>query len=192
MADHDTDPDPLWLNSPIKRRLFRMGFYALLIGLAALLMGATSGSKYGALAGAVAMAFGIGMAGGRIVDLLWAPFKLLRRSSLARMEGRHYSFAGQALHIHDDGRECWIAEASVYKALALARDGSFKGRFANQWRESRELGLPGHGLWVRVSALHQFLADAPERMDPRRVRLRTYLDRDVMQPAARRREQARL
>jgi hypothetical protein len=151
-------------------------------------MGATSGSKYGALAGAVAMAFGIGMAGGRLVDLLLAPFGAVRRTSLARLQGRHYSFAGQALDIHDDGRECWIAEASVYKALALARDDSFKGRFANQWRESRELGLPGKGLWVRVSALHQHLAEAPERMDPRRVRLRTYLDRDVMQPAARRRD----
>ncbi len=191
MPERELDDDPLWLNSPIKRRLFRLGFYALLIAIGALVMGVTSGSKYGALAGALAMAFGLGMAGGRLVDLLMAPFGLVRRHSLAQREGRHYSFAGQALDIHDDGRECWIAEASIRKALGHARDDAFKARFANQRREARELGLPGQALWVRVSALHQHLADAPERMDPRRVRLRSYLDRDVMQPAERRHAEAR-
>jgi hypothetical protein len=43
---------------------------------------------------------------------------------------------------------------------------------------------------VHLSALHQYLADAPERMELRRVHMRTYLDRDLMQPAARRREEA--
>lgn len=184
----EIDDDPLWLNSPVKRRLFRSACYVLMVGFGALLAWAASGSKWGALAGAVAMAFGMGMAGGRLVDLLMVPFGLVRRHSLAQLEGRHYSFAGQALDIHDDGRECWIAEHSIRKALGHARDDAFKARFANQWREARELGLPGKALWVRVSALHQHLADAPERMDPRRVRLRTYLDRDVMQPAARRRD----
>jgi hypothetical protein len=185
------DDDPLWLNSPVKRRLFRSACYALMVAFGALLVGAASGSRWGALAGALAVAYGLGLSGGRLVDLLMAPFGLVRRHSLAQLEGRHYSFAGQALHIHDDGRECWIAEASVRKALGHARDDAFKARFANQWREAHELGLPGKDLWVRVSALHRHLADAPERMDPRRLRLRTYLDRDVMQPAARRREQPR-
>lgn len=185
------DPDPLWRNSPVKLGLLHLAFYGLYMALGALAVGVVTRSWIGAGVGAAVMGLMVVLAGVSVLDGLLAPFEWLRRGSLARLEGRHYSFAGQALHIHDDGRECWIAEASVYKALALARDDSFKGRFANQWREARELGLPGKGLWVRVSALHQHLADAPERMDPRRVRLRTYLDRDVMQPAARRREQAR-
>ncbi|RVT83778.1 hypothetical protein [Inhella crocodyli] len=188
MASEGRDPDPLWRNSPVKLGLLHAAFYALYMALGALAVGGITRSWLGAAIGAAVMGLLVLTAGLSVVDGLFAPFEWLRRGSLARLEGRHYSFAGQALDIHDDGRECWIAEHSIRKALGHARDDAFKARFANQWREARELGLPGKALWVRVSALHQHLADAPERMDPRRVRLRTYLDRDVMQPAARRRD----
>ena len=194
MSDDDPscDPDPLWRNSPVKLALLHLAFYGLYMAMGALLVGVATGSWFGAGVGAAVAGLLILLAGTTVVDGLLAPIEWLRRGTLAPSEGRHYSFAGQALRIHDDGRECWIADISIHRALGVPRDAAFKARFANQWRESAELGLRGQGLWVRVSALHQHLAEAPDRMNPRRVRLRTYLDRDVMQPAARRREAARL
>jgi hypothetical protein len=37
-------------------------------------------------------------------------------------------------------------------------------------------------LWFRVDAVIEYLAKSPERMDPRRVRLRLYLEREVLFP----------
>jgi hypothetical protein len=194
MADEDPDagydPDPLWRDAPVKRALMLLAIYALNMGVGALVVGAITSSWIGAGVGAAVL--GLMTFTGGLSTINWfAPFEWVRRGSLAHAEGRHYSFAGQTLQIHDDGRECWIADRSIHQVLGVRRDGAFKARFANQWREARELGLKGRGLWVRVSALHQYLAEAPDRHDPRRVRLRTFLDRDVMQPAARRREEAR-
>jgi hypothetical protein len=181
------DEDPLWLNSPHKRLAFR----ALCYGLFVLIWGAVGWLLVGPWVG---LAMAAGMSALVIAARGWVERsvgELWRRSVqglAAPAQGRHYAFAGQSLFIHDDGRELWIAEPSVRRLLDLDRDRALKARFAVQWRESAELGLRGKHLWIKVAALHQYLADAPERMDPRRVRLRSYLDRDVLQPAARRRD----
>lgn len=173
------DDDPLWLKSPVKRYAFRGACYLFFVWLGYALSG-----PLGAIVILVAL----------ITAQSWVDRTLgeLWRRSKERMAqpeyGRHYAFSGQSLRIHDDGRELWIAEASLRKLLDLQRDPALKARFANEWRECAELGLPGKGLWIKVAALRQHLGDAPERMDPRRLKLRTYLDRDVLQPYARKRE----
>ena len=179
--------DPLWLNSPHKRLAFRAGCYALFV-LAGALLGWLTGGGWGMLATGVAMAAILVSARGWVERSLGELWRRSVQGRAAPAQGQHYAFAGQSLNIHDDGRELWIAEHSVRRLLDLDRDPALKARFSNQWRDSRELGLRNKGLWIKVTALHQHLADAPERMDPRRLRLRTYLDRDVLQPAARRRE----
>lgn len=187
-AHHDpnTDDDPLWLHSPVKRRLFRLGCYALFVGLCAGLFSLVLRPPWGALAGTGAALIAIATNGRWIEEWLMSRGEALRHWTYRNREGVHHSFAGVSLDIHDDGRDCWIDERSLRTLLALHTDRALKARFANQWRTGRELGLKGPGLWVRVRAVHHHLAEAPERMDPKRVRLRTYLDRDILQPAARR------
>ncbi|MBH9551936.1 hypothetical protein [Inhella gelatinilytica] len=177
----NAENDPLWLRRPLHERAIRIGFYLAVLGLLCLVMGPL---------GFVPWLFIMATAAGgveRLVLRLWGD---ARFHALKHRQGRHYSFAGHPLQIHDDGRDCWIAEASVRRLLKRQHDPALKARFSNQWRDSAELGLQGKGLWIKVSALHQHLADAPERMDPTRVRLRAYLDRDILQPAAKRRERA--
>lgn len=179
--------DPLWLHSPGKRLAFRIACYLGFMLIGALGLGLILRSWGAALAGALAVLFGIVNARGWIHDWMDARISGFRAWTWRHREGRHYAFAGIPLSIHDDGRDSWIAEDSVRRLLGLHKDPALKARFASQWREAAELGLKGRGLWIKVQALHQHLADAPERLDPKRVRLRSYLDREILQPAARRR-----
>lgn len=187
--EHD---DPLWLHSPGKRLAFRLGCYALWVALHALLLGALFGAPIAYAVGAGVGLFNLLTMRDGLVRLLVLPLRLMRRASLAKLEGRHHSFAGVPLVVHDDGRHVWLHETGLRRLLGLQRDpvDAFKARFSGHWREAHELGLPGKGLWLDVAAVHRHLAEAPERMDPKRVRLRAYLDRDLLQPASRRRMRA--
>lgn len=187
MAEPD---DPLWLNSPIKRRLFRVGCYLLPIALGSLVMAGVTGSRWGALAGGTAALVCIVSARGWIGDLIEARLRAARAWTWRHREGVHHSFAGVSLDVHDDGQQLWLHERGLRALLALQRDppDAFKARFSGQWREARELGLKGHGLWLNAQGVHRHLAEAPERMDPKRIKLRAYLDREILQPARRRHE----
>jgi hypothetical protein len=113
---------------------------------------------------------------------------LLAAKSLAwrREQGRHHSFGGQSLHIEDDGRQVWMAGADLQRVLGTNdREDVLAARVPGRWRRD------GNGtLLLRVDAVVQHLATAPGRMDPRTVRLRRYLERDVIFPAAERRRRA--
>jgi hypothetical protein len=189
MATEPPD-DPLWLHSPRKRLAFRAGCYLLWVLLHALFIGSLFGGPVAHLVGAGVGLLSLLMARDWLLRLLLAPLRSLRRAPLAQLEGRHHSFAGVPLSVHDDGRHLWLHEAGLRRLLGLQRDppDALKARFSGHWREARELGLKGRGLWLDVAAVHRYLAEAPERMDPKRVRLRHYLDRSLLQPAARRHE----
>lgn len=190
-AEHD---DPLWLHSPGKRLAFRLGCYGLWVLLHALFIGSLFGGPIAYAVGAGVGLFNLLTARQWLTTLIATAWRSLRRAPLARLEGRHHSFAGVQLQVHDDGRQLWLHEAGLRRLLGLQRDpvDAFKARFSGHWREARELGLPGKGLWLDVAAVHRYLAEAPERMDPKRVRLRTYLDRELLQPASRRHARAPL
>lgn len=187
---NEADEDPLWLNSPGKRLLFRGTCYALVTTLLAALMLGITGSWLGALAGAVAMLIGIVVGRGWIGRVLDRAIAGLRARRWRDREGRHHSFAGVPLDVHDDGHALWLQERGVRILLGLQRDpvAAFKTRFSGHWREAAELGLPGRGLWLNAAAVRQLLAEAPDRLDPKRLRLRSYIDREILQPAARRHE----
>jgi hypothetical protein len=182
------DEDPLWLNSPVKRRLFRSTCYLLVFGAGIGVMWGITGSVWGAVAGAAAALFGLANARQWIPNTIEALLRGARARTWQHREGVHYSFAGVSLDVHDDGHQVWMHERGLRQLLQLERDPetAFKARFTGQWREPRELGLKGVGLWLNAAALRQHLADAPERMDPKRVKLRAYLDREILQPAMRR------
>ncbi len=181
--------DPLWLNSPGKRLAFRGACYGLVLAFGAVIGGAASGSAWGALATATGVLCLLVAARDWLPRSLAALFGATREHFGRHREGVHHCFAGEPLDVHDDGRAIWLHERGLRRLLGLQRDppDAFKARFAGQWREARELGLKGGGVWLNADGVHRFLADAPERMDPRRIRLRGYLDREILQPAARRR-----
>lgn len=181
--------DPLWQHSPGKRWVFRLACYGLVLLLAALLGRAASGSQWGALATAAGVLCLL-VAATQILPRLFGRLgNALRWRQWRRREGVHLSFAGVSLDLHDDGQRVWLHERGVRRLLELQRDPepAFKARFAGQWREARELGLAGRSLWLNAQDVHRHLGEAAGRMDPRRVRLRAYLDREILRPAARRR-----
>ena len=179
--------DPIWMNSPYKRLAFRAVCYVLFV-LAGSLLGWLSGGGWGMLATGTGMLVILISARGWVERSIGEIWRRSVQKAAAPQQGRHYAFSGVSFEVHDDGRECWMNEKAVRALLGLQKDPALKARFPNQWREAPELGLGGTQMWIKVSALVQHLAEAPERMDPKRVRLRVYLDREVLQPAARRRE----
>jgi hypothetical protein len=103
-----------------------------------------------------------------------------------REQGRHHSFGGQPLRIDDDGRQVWIAGADLQRVLGTNdREDVLAARVPGRWRRGDD-----GALLLRVDAVVQHLSTAPGRMDPRTVRLRRYLEREVIFPAAQRRRRA--
>lgn len=189
LAMNDPD-DPLWLNSPIKLRIFHTVCYLLVLGIGVGLMWLITGSVWGVLTGATAVLFCLANARQWLPNGIEALLRGARAWAWRQREGVHHNFAGVSLDVFDDGQHVWLHERGLRQLLALERDPAqaFKARFTGQWREARELGLKGAGLWLNAAAVHQHLSEARERMDPKRLKLRAYLDREILQPAARRHE----
>ncbi len=98
-------------------------------------------------------------------------------------EGRHHGFGGLSISIEDDGRHVWIAGADLQRALHTTdRDDVLAARMPGRSRRDRR-----GDLLLRVDAVVDYLSTAPGRMEPRTVRLRRYLEREVLFPAAQRR-----
>lgn len=103
-----------------------------------------------------------------------------------REAGRHHAFGDIALAIEDDGRHPWIAGSDLQRALRTAEaEDVLAARTPGRWRRDA-----AGRLWLRVDAVVERLATAPGRMEPRTVRLRRYLEREVLFPAAERRRRA--
>jgi hypothetical protein len=102
-------------------------------------------------------------------------------------EGRHHAFEGVSIEVRDDGRHAWIAGADL-RRLLRTRDGDdvLAARHAGRWQRD-DRGR----LWLRDDAVVEHLATMPGRAEPRNVRLRRYIEREVIYPLARRRERGR-
>lgn len=98
-------------------------------------------------------------------------------------QGRHYEFVGISLDLREDGEHAWMRADGLKRVLDVSEaDDIFAARVASG-RWVRE----GRWLWVRVDAVVQHLAEAPDRDAPRRRRLRQHLEREVLAPLQRRR-----
>jgi hypothetical protein len=97
-------------------------------------------------------------------------------------EGHHHAFAGVGFTIADDGRHVWMHADALKRVLARPEaDDVLAARISGKWKldERRQ-------LWLRVDGVVEHLSSFPGRMDPRVQKLRRWLERDVLYPAARR------
>jgi hypothetical protein len=121
--------------------------------------------------------------------IAWAFGKLhegAREAVWRKQQGRHHAIGGVAIEIEDDGRHVWIGAAGLRRALhSQDSDDILAARHTGRWRRS-DKGL----LWLRVDAVVAVLETAPGRMDPHTVRLRRYLQEQVLFPAGERRRRA--
>ena len=122
--------------------------------------------------------------------LPWLGVRALDRLLLAlrtlhwrREQGHHHAFAGVPLNISDDGRHLWLDGEGLQRVLGTQdSDEVLAARHAGRWRRNAD-----GELLLRVDAVVDLVAHGPGRMDPRTVRLRRYLEREVLFPAAERR-----
>lgn len=107
----------------------------------------------------------------------------LRERLWATEQGRHHAFGGITLRIEDDARHSWIDGQDLQRVLDTHdREDVLAARLAGRWRRDE------HGrLLLRVDGVVEHLATRPGRTDPRVQRLRRYLEREVLYPAAQRR-----
>jgi len=112
---------------------------------------------------------------------------LVFRSWLWRREsGRHHSFAGVTLDIEEEGGQVWLAAESLQAALRRPEPVTVTAArlvgLATQHSRRNDEGVQ----MLNVQAVVQHLSQRPDRMEPRVVRLRRYLEREVLYPAGRR------
>jgi hypothetical protein len=121
------------------------------------------------------------------VRLLDSAILALRSRFWAPQQGRHHSFGGVGLRVEDDGRQVWLAGADLQRVLGT-RDSEdvLAARLAGHWRRA-----PDGELLLRVDAVVRHLSQLPSRAEPRVLRLRRYLERELLFPAQQRRERAR-
>ena len=115
---------------------------------------------------------------------------LVFRTWLWRREsGYHHSVAGIALDIEEGAGQMWISADCLQRALRQREDeaitlaglaGGASAAVAHAFRANEGL------LMLNVRAVVQYLAHMPRRSDPRVLRLRRYLEREVLYPAIRR------
>ena len=110
----------------------------------------------------------------------------VRERFWSRQEGNYHAFGGVGLRVEDDGRHVWMDGQGLLRALGRREaDDVLAARLTGMWRRDAK-GV----LMVRVDAVIDYLGHMPERNDPRVQRLRRYLERDVLHPAAERRRRA--
>jgi len=101
----------------------------------------------------------------------------------AREQGQFHSFGGVPLHIADDGRHVWIEGDGYMRAVGRREpEDVLAARLAGHWQRDEK-----SRLLLRVDAVVQHLNSMPGRDEPRVLRLRRYLEREVLYPAAQRR-----
>ena len=109
---------------------------------------------------------------------------LLRGHFWATEQGRFHSFGGVPLELEDDGRHVWLAGPGLQRVVGKREPEAVQAaRHSGRWRRT-DAGT----LMLRVDAVVHQLASMPGRDDPRVQKLRRYLERDVLYPAAQRRK----
>jgi len=117
------------------------------------------------------------------VRLLDAAVLFIRGLYWARDQGRFHSFGGIPLDIEDDGRQVWIDGPGLLRVLGRKEaEDVLAARLSGHWRRD-DRGV----LMLRADSVVHYLAQMPERTDPRVQKFRRYLEREVLYPASQRR-----
>ena len=103
-----------------------------------------------------------------------------------RESGHHHSFAGIALVIEEHAGQMWMSTESLQRALRQREDPSTTAARLAGHAMAHAMHNGAGVLMLNVQAVVHHLALMPRRTDPRVIRLRRYLERDVLYPASRR------
>jgi hypothetical protein len=170
------------MNSRLGRSVFAALLAMAVLGGSQLLGSRAFWMLFAGIALAMLLGSAVWLAVQRSADLrAW-----LRERFWSSEEGRYHAFNGVGLRVDDDGRHVWLDGRGLLRALGrVETDEVLAARLTGKWRRDSK-GV----LMLRVDAVIDYLAHMPERNDPRVQKLRRYLERDVLHPAAERRRRA--
>ncbi len=134
--------------------------------------------------GVVFMAAAVGLALARpLVDLTIALWQAMRHANWRELEGHHFAFKGRSVRVVEDaGHQRWIRLADI-RAIAgfTASDASLRITYPGGWGLRGRLREP----YLSDEAL---LAHIAKEHSPEALRLRRWVEREIVFPARRQRE----
>jgi hypothetical protein len=108
----------------------------------------------------------------------------LRAAYWAGEQGQHHRHRGLVIQVEDDGQHVWLAGRDLQAQLGSKdSDDVLAARHAGHWRRDAD-----GRLMLRADAVVRHLAAMPGRGEARIIRLRRYIERDIIYPAQRRHE----
>ena len=118
-----------------------------------------------------------------LMDLAIEIYQAMRRANWRELEGRHYAFKGRMVHVVVDADyQRWVRLADIRAIVGFtASDAALQVTYPNGWRMLGKPPLPhlsDEALLVHI---------AKER-SPQAVRLRLWIEREIVFPARRERE----
>jgi hypothetical protein len=118
-----------------------------------------------------------------LLDLASAIRHEMRRAQWREVEGRHFAFKGRTVHVLEDAdHQRWVRIADVRAVVGLtAGDGALRITYPGGWRV---LGKPPEA-YLSDEAL---LAHLGKERSPKALRLRHWVEREIVFPARRQRE----
>ena len=156
---------------------------ALTLVLRTLLCVAVSWLLWKALQGPLGLAFAAPLWGmtlaGPLMDLAGAAYATTRRMALSPLEGRHFEHRGVPLDVAQDERHHrWLSVRDLRRLLrGLPRDAALRRLVPEALMDDTRL----RGLRIEAEAL---LALLRRSTDPDSLKLRNWLEREVVFPAA--------
>jgi hypothetical protein len=118
-----------------------------------------------------------------LLDLAIGIYQAMRRANWRELEGRHYAFKGRTVHVVTDAdHQRWVRLADI-RAIAgfTASDAALQVTYPAGWR------LLGRPAVAHLSDEALLVHIAKERT-PQAVRLRIWIEREIVFPARRERE----
>jgi len=118
-----------------------------------------------------------------LMELTIATYQAMRRANWRELEGRHYAFKGRTVHVVEDAdHRRWVRLADI-RAIAgfTASDAALQVTYPAGWR------LLGRPPLPHLSD-ETLLAHIGKERSPEAVRLRLWIEREIVFPARRRRE----
>jgi hypothetical protein len=118
-----------------------------------------------------------------LIDLAIGIYQAMRQANWRELEGRHYAFKGRTVHVVQDADyQRWVRIADIRAIVGFtASDAALQVTYPSGWRMLGRPPLPhlsDEALLVHI---------AKER-SPEAVRLRLWIEREIVFPARRERE----
>ena len=118
-----------------------------------------------------------------LMDLAIEIYQVMRRANWRELEGRHYAFKGRTVHvIQDADHQRWVRVADIRAIVGFtASDAALQVTYPNGWRMLGRPPLPhlsDEALLVHIG----------KERSPEALRLRLWIEREIVFPARRERE----